>query len=198
MKKQVTKFRIILVALILVFVLSYNSKLIKTQDYEYEPPSIPQLIPPTFNVLGIIDTSSAIDAWAVFQDYRNFAKNHDLVGMRNLSHQISATCNDPAKEKECFSLMDSVYSISSTFEFNQFKHIIQDKRQIIMYTDRPTVAILYFTRSESERPKLLAISICFEDDSSIGSCINPENVKRDQNGNGWWDSVESFFYSIKI
>lgn len=133
------------------------------------------------------------EAWAVFQNYLQFAKTHDLSGIRSLSHQISATCNDPAKEKECFALMDSVYSFASSYKLNDFNHIQADEHQIIMYTDGPTVAILYFTRN-GDAIKVLGMRFCFEDENTIGTCVKTDSIKNDSNGNGWWDSVESLFY----
>ena len=133
------------------------------------------------------------DAWTTFQNYLEFARTHDLPGLRNLSHQISATCNDPAKENDCFALMDSVYSFAGNLKLGEFKHIQSDERQIIMYTDGPMVAMLYFTRNKNDI-KVLGMKFCFEDETTIGTCVKTDAIKRDLNGNGWWDSVESLFY----
>jgi len=143
--------------------------------------------------LAVSDPLKA-EAWTIFQNYLNFAKNHDLAGIRSLSHQISATCNDPLKEKECFTLMDSVYSFASAYKLNDFKHIQADGRQIIMSTDGPTVVILYFTKDESVSLKVLGMRFCFEDETALNSCVETDPAKRDVDGNGWWDSVESLLY----
>ncbi|MBI2673822.1 MAG: hypothetical protein HYX23_00900 [Candidatus Zambryskibacteria bacterium] len=139
------------------------------------------------------DATLSVEAWNIFQNYLKFAKNHDLIGIRSLSHQISATCNDPAKENDCFALMDSVYSFASPLKLSDFNHIQSDERQIVMYTDGPTVATLYFTRNADDT-KVLGMRFCFEDETTIGTCVMIDSLKQDSNNNGWWDSVESLFY----
>ena len=145
--------------------------------------------------LAVSDPLKA-EAWTIFQNYLNFAKNHDLAGIRSLSHQISATCNDPLKEKECFTLMDSVYSFAGNLKLSEFKHIQSDERQIIMYTDGPAVAMLYFTRNENDINdiKVLGMRFCFEDEATVGTCVKTGSIEHDLNGNGWWDSVAVLFY----
>jgi hypothetical protein len=154
----------------------------------------------TLPSLTIPGTEAALSAkaWAIFQNYLEFAKAHNLTGLRSLSYQISATCNDQSKEKECFALMDSVYSIAHLFELGDFTHIQSDKRQIIMYTDGPTVATLYFTGDESGSLKVLGMRLCFEDKTTIGTCVKTDTLKNDSNSNGWWDQVESLFYSASL
>lgn len=151
----------------------------------------------TLPALAIPGTEAALSAkaWAIFQNYLEFAKAHNLVGLRSLSYQVSATCNDQSKEKECFALMDSVYSIAHLFELSDFTHIQSDKRQIIMYTDGPTVAMLYLTRDDSDSLKVLGMRLCFEDKTTVGTCVKTDTIKNDSNNNGWWDQVESLFYS---
>ena len=134
------------------------------------------------------------EAWTTFENYLEFAKAHNLEGMRSVSYQISPTCNDPTKQAECFALMDNVYNIASYFKLSDFRHIQADERQIIMYTDGPGVATLYFTRDEAHVLKVLGLRFCFEDETSSDKCIEADQVKRDLNGNGWWDNVESLFY----
>ncbi|KKU21202.1 MAG: hypothetical protein UX31_C0020G0008 [Candidatus Nomurabacteria bacterium GW2011_GWA1_46_11] len=134
------------------------------------------------------------EAWTTFQNYLEFARTHNLSGIRSLSHQISATCSDQSREEECFALMDSVHAFASQLEFGEFKHIQMDERQIIMFTDGPTVAILYFTRDNNGAPKVLGLRFCLEDEAVLDSCVETDPAKRDRDGNGWWDSVESLFY----
>ena len=110
-----------------------------------------------------ISDSVKDEAWATFQNYLEFARTHNLVGVKSLSHQISAACSDPAREKECFALMDSVYAIASEFKQSEFKYTEEDKRQIIMYTNGPVVAMLYFTKDASGTPKVLGMRFCFEE-----------------------------------
>ena len=148
------------------------------------------------NILTTFSTTNSDkrEAWTTFQNYLEFARTHNLSGIRSLSHQISATCGDQSREEECFALMDSIYAFTSTFTLSDFKHIQSDEKQAIMYTDGPTVVILYFTKDESGSLKVLGMRFCFEAETSPNSCVETDPVKRDQDGNGWWDDVESLFY----
>jgi len=140
------------------------------------------------------DRGVAIEAWQVFENYVEFARMHNLAGIRSLSYQISDTCNNPTQEEECFALMDSVHAITSDFKISEFKNILSDERQIIMFTDGPVVAILYFTRGEDGVPKILGLRFCVEDDVESNSCVETDKNLLDENGNGWWDNLESLFY----
>ncbi|OHB10023.1 MAG: hypothetical protein A3G05_01890 [Candidatus Zambryskibacteria bacterium RIFCSPLOWO2_12_FULL_45_14] len=152
------------------------------------------------DILAFLTIPDALsrEAWTTFQNYLEFAKAHDLSGLRSISYQISPTCNDPAKEAECFALMDNVYNIASYFKLSDFRHIQADERQIIMYTDGPVVVMLFFTRDLGGALKVLSMRICLEDETSIEKCVETDPDKRDLNGNGWWDNVESLFYSTRI
>ena len=152
----------------------------------------PSLSFPPLTISGN-ELALSVESWTTFEKYLEFAKTHDLNGIRNLSHQISDTCNDPLREKECFALMDSVYSFASLFKQNDFNHILVDERQIIMYTDGPTVAMLYFTRNNGPI-KVLGMRFCLEDETSPNSCVETDPLKRDLDSNSWWDDVESLFY----
>jgi len=150
-------------------------------------------------VISTIVTLSATDspkreAWTTFENYLEFARTHNLSGIRSLSHQISSACNDSLREEECFALMDNVYTVASRLELSEFKHIQMDKRQIIMFTDGPVVAILYFTRDVNGTPKMLGLRFCLEDETKKENCVETEPGRRDLDSNGWWDSVESLFY----
>jgi len=146
------------------------------------------------SILEYFDVGDPVkkEAWRLFENYLEFARTHNLVDLRSLSHQISATCNDPAKEVECFTLMDSVYTFGSYLKASDFTNIESDNRQTIMYTDGPSVSILYFTRDEAGVLKILGLRFCFED--APGDCVETDPDKRDLDGNGWWDEVESLFY----
>jgi hypothetical protein len=134
------------------------------------------------------------EAWVIFQQYLEFAQLHDLPEVRRLSHQMSATCNDTLKEQECFALMDSVHAIGKTLIASDFKYTQADRRQTILYTDGPVVAIIYFTRNESNLLKVLGLRFCFEDNTTVNSCVETDPNRRDLDQNGWWDSVESLFH----
>ena len=194
-KKQIT----VLVALLATGIIFF----ISTQNFEIKRPtanngsSIPSLSSfPTLSlkIPRLDDIAVATEAWIIFQNYLEFARTHNFAVFTSLSHQISPACFDPSREKECFALMDSVYSFSSYLEKSNFKYIQADERQIIMYTDAPTVAILYFTKDDTGTIKVLGLRFCFEDESTLGTCVKTDSIKGDEDGDGWWDSVESLFY----
>ena len=89
--------------------------------------------------------------------------------------------------------MDNVYNIASYIEASNFNHMIADKKQIMLYTDGPAVAMLYFTL-DTGVPKVLTLRFCMEAPEIPQPCIDETKVKVDANGNGWWDSVEALFY----
>ena len=136
----------------------------------------------------------ANEAWQTFQSYLEFAKTHNLAGVRSLSPQISPACSDPIREEECFALMDSVYSIAGELEPSIFKYIQGDERQAVMYTDGQTVLILYFTRAEDKTLKVLGLRFCLEDETSEEKCVETDSLSNDEDGDGWWNTVESLFY----
>ena len=175
-----------LLAISVVFLLGYKG-------FGWENSSQDTEIANILTTFSFTDSDKS-EAWTIFQDYLEFARTHNLSGIRSLSHQISATCSDLSREAECFALMDSVYAFTSTFQLSDFKHIQSDKRQVIMFTDGPTVAILYFTKDESGSLKVLGMRFCLEDETLLNSCVETDPTKRDLDGNGWWDSVESLFY----
>lgn len=159
---------------------------------------------PTLNVPGVNNPALGKEAYAVFKQYLEFAKAHNLEGLRTVSHQISATCNDPTKEAECFRLMDSVYSISQDFKEEDFKHTYADNKQIVMFTDfinlseadnaEPIRFVLFFTRDSEARPKVLGLKLCLPDKMNPENCVETNTFKLDKDNNGWWDQVEAFFY----
>ena len=149
----------------------------------------------TFDLLLPWQEESKREAWTTFENYLEFARAHNLAGVKSLSYQISTTCSDATKIEECFALMDSVYAFASTFKLSDFKYIQSDDRQVIMFTDGPTVAILYFTRDEKGSLKVLGLRFCLEDKTFQEKCIEAGSIRYDEDGDGWWDSVESLFYN---
>lgn len=185
MKKQ-KSVAIALVAIITVFVLGYQGfgweKFVKSE---------------AIIKLGISFSANdkiKLESWNVFQKYIKLAKAHDIEGLRALSHQISDTCNDNSKRAECNNLMDNVYTLSSSFELSDFKHIETDDKQIVLYTDGPTVVTLFFTREDRRNIKVLGMRFCFEDPETKRPCVDAGALRLDSDGNGWWDEVESLFY----
>jgi hypothetical protein len=188
---------VVIIALLAVgFFLFSSTSIFKDMGLVSRPDTslpTPSFSLPSLNI-SLDDEFVTTEAWAKFQNYLEFAKAHNLSGLRSISHQISATCNDPSREAECFVLMDNVYSIGSFFKLSEFKHVQADERQVILYTNGPMVTMLFFTRDENEVIKVLGIKFCQEDENTIGTCVETDQTKRDLDGNGWWDSVESLFY----
>jgi len=120
----------------------------------------------------------------------------DLPGVSAVSYRLSATCADPAKESDCFALMDNLYSFGAPLKRADFTHIRSDSRQIIIYTDGPDMTFLYFTRAAvTGAPKVLGLRFCDNRDLPTGEgCVDFNADTKDDNGNGWWNSVESLIY----
>lgn len=203
MNKQTASFVIVLVILIVGGFLYFSTDTFK-KDSGYNTDvgkltntpsfSLPNLTPPNLEILPNKDTAVINQAWATWEKYIEFAKAHNLAGIRSLSHQISKTCNDPSKEKECFELMDSVVNFSTLLKREMFNHTQTDDKQIMMWSEGPGVVILFFTKDQSGAPKVLGLRFCQEDEKSETRCVETDPDKRDLDGNGWWDSTESLFY----
>ncbi len=155
----------------------------------------PNLSLPDFNTPG-----AAKEAWATWQSYLTAARAHDLPKVRSLSHQLSPACTDPAREEECFGLMDSVVFFAGGLKQEDFIHFASDSRQTIITTDYlsipgsedPIMTVIYFTQA-SGTYKVLGLRFCLGDETQ-GECVNADPNTRDKDGNGWWDDVEELFY----
>lgn len=156
--------------------------------------SLPSLFIPPPKLPQPSEEDMAKEAWAVFQNYLQFAKEHNLDGIKALSYQISDTCNNPESENACFALMDNLYTVANPLQFNEFKNIQFDDRQVIMSTEGEFIAIIYFVRDEVGTPKILGLNFCIDNKEAIEQCVETDPTKRDKDNNGWWDSVESLFY----
>lgn len=158
---------------------------------------------PDFSRLDVRKVAVASQAWAVFDQYREFAKEGDLEGVKSLSHQVSDTCLDPEQREECNALMQSVYLFTENWEQKDFTNIAYDGRQIVMSTDyfqtiedgSAVKTVIFFTRASTGEPRVLGIKFCFgEEDSTIEKCVDTDPATRDQDDNGWWDDIEERFY----
>lgn len=161
--------------------------------------------------------------WNIFQNYRTAAKNHDLPTLSGLSYQLSAVCKDPAQQVACFQKMDAVYTATKSLQQTDFDHIVYDSKQVILYTDWQTVynsdvtiagrVLVYFARTPNGTLKLLSFNpsqaeyIAHRDSSgktltqsvidiTVASTTAADDIalKKDSDGNGWWDSIQSLFY----
>lgn len=143
-------------------------------------------------------------AFAVFKRYMEYARTHDLEGLRTVSHQISPICNDPSKQTECFTLMDNVYGFAKDFREIEFKNVYSDSRQIVLTSDFgplpenapegsiPVRYALFFTKGTDGEPNVLGIKYCLAD-SPERQCFETDPSERDKDNDGWWDQVEEFF-----
>lgn len=154
-------------------------------------------------VASLANSFTTISAWSVFQDYLAAAHQHDLVTIKRLSYQLSETCTNPQTLEACNALMDGVYSIASSFRQSDFTQVAFDDRQIVMATDylgasesvEGQKTALFFIKGEQGEPRILSIKFCFGKEDSIEPCVNFDPNTRDQDGNGWWDEVESYFHN---
>jgi hypothetical protein len=186
------------------------------------------------------------NAWNVLQKYLEFAKNHNILGVKNLSYQLSESCKNPSKgsaaEKDCFMRMDTVYYFGTQFKKNEFKNIWSDEKQIILTSDLVreenkdaiflSRGIIYFVIDGAGNIKLLKFNdsegvsmpkegrtveeidnylqkrMLDEDKDGIEdeiercegqpeSCVKTDSKNRDTDGDGFWDGVETQFYSAK-
>mgnify|MGYP001576753304 CR=1 FL=1 len=111
-------------------------------------------------------------AWSVFEKYLGFLKTHDLVGLKNVTYSLGATCGDPTKTKECFDIMDNAYNAVKIFSEADFHYTDYDKKQIVLSTDFWTNQngntrsllreVIYFYRDPNAGTKIIAYTVPFE------------------------------------
>ncbi len=128
------------------------------------------------SVVSQKSTLTAQDGWNVFQKYIQAAGNRNIGALKELSYSLSATCNNPKLENECFMLMDGVYTVAKNLVQSEYKNFAYDSKQAVLYTDAriestetKTALVrgyIYFGRDDQGNLKLFAI------DPSRGSSIN--------------------------
>lgn len=132
-----------------------------------------------------IKNSLSHTAWTVFENYLNFAKAHDLSGIKSLSYQLSPTCADATKTEDCNALMDNVYFFGKDMKEKDFVVIWSDSKQIILSTNFKrqeigtttaayTRGIIYFTKDLKNNIKLLTFN------PEDGIAINRDKIAPDQ------------------
>src|SRR3989344_5672573 len=142
------------------------------------------------------------EAWETFEKYKEAIRAHDLDKVKSLSHQISPTCDDPAKRDECNALMDNVSLLTENWMREDFTQTAYDGRQVVLSTDYievspdldPIKTVLFFTREPYGEPKVLGIKFCFGIEGLDDECVDTNPATRDSDNNGWWDDVEARFY----
>lgn len=194
MKKEVVVIIALVAAGFILFTGTKSFQLNSPGADSPSPISLPAFSFPTLEVPTADRATIANEAWQTLQNYLNFAKNHDLPGVKSLSYQLSPTCSDPLREEECFALMDSVYALAGELEPSIFRYIQNDSSQVVMYTDGPVVLILYFARTEDEVLKILGLRACVEMQGG-DPCVEKDALKNDEDKDGWWDTVETLFYN---
>lgn len=142
-------------------------------------------------------------AWQTFEQYRTYATEGNLEGVKSVSHQVSETCKNPETREECNQLMSSVALFTSELREEDFQEVYYDDKQIVLLSkpienangDVLTQVILLFTKTSTGEPKVLGMRFCFKGKAEENkSCFNSDPATRDLNQNGWWDIVESLFY----
>lgn len=117
---------------------------------------------------GGLKTITLLDkVWMTFEEYLSKAHAHDIEGVKALSYKQSATCAKKETEKQCFTLMDGVYSFGKDFQKTDYKNIWSDDKQVILFTNPRyddgekqyglIKGYLYFTREKDGSVKLLAM-----------------------------------------
>lgn len=175
-----------------------SASLISMSSGLFTPPSLGGASFPTLGSGAIRDR-----AWSVFEQYREFAKNNNLEGVKSLSHQVSDTCLDPERREECNTLMQSVYLFTENWQKEEFPNVAYDDRQIVLSTDWGQVeeggdkvkVVILLTRTPSGEPRMLGIKFCAgEENPSVEKCVDTDPATRDQDGDAWWDDIEERFY----
>mgnify|MGYP001567436285 FL=1 len=142
-------------------------------------------------------------AWQTFEQYRTYATEGNLDGVKSISHQISETCKNPATLEKCNRLMASVAQFTRDLRGSDFTEVYYDDRQIVLLSEPIETAggdalvqvILFFTRTPAGEPRVLGMQFCFKNKGEENqNCFNSNPAARDLDQNGWWDAVESLFY----
>ena len=124
--------------------------------------------------LTVPQTTSPVreEAWAVLEEYMDYANAHDLEGVKRLSHQISETCANDATREECNALMNSVYTFFSYFRQDDFKNVLTDGKKITLFTDYRdcTRVAYYFVRDNKGNPKVAGMRFCQGDGTTPDQC----------------------------
>lgn len=156
---------------------------------------------PSLALPNLSSQNVAEEAWTTFQAYLDAARAHDLAKLSAFSHQLSPACADPARIEECYGLMDSLVFFAQDLKQADFTNVASDARQTILSTDYllmegsedPIKSVIYFTREASGGHRVLGIRFCFGNSGAEGDCVETRAGERDQDGNGWWDDVETLF-----
>lgn len=110
-------------------------------------------------------------AWQTVVNYKEAARTHNLSAIKELAYKVSSACvgaeTDTSKQSECFSRLDSAYSLLSSLHREDFTTALFDSKQIILISKPRTTedetkktverTLFYFTRDADGNPKILGI-----------------------------------------
>jgi hypothetical protein len=74
-------------------------------------------------------------AWALFQKYLAYNKDHNLDGVKSVVYKVNPVCAAAVASDECKNRMDSAYSYGSAFRKADFTNVWSDGKQTILATD---------------------------------------------------------------
>jgi hypothetical protein len=74
-------------------------------------------------------------AWAVFQKYLSYNKDHNLNAVKGIVYKVNSVCTTAVASDECKNRMDSAYSYGSAFKKEDFTNVWSDNKQTILSTD---------------------------------------------------------------
>jgi uncharacterized protein YxeA len=125
-------------------------------------------------------------AWAVFQKYLGYNKDHNLDAVKSIVYKVNSICADKIASTECKSRMDSAYSYGSVLKKEDFVNVWSDEKQIILSTNFWTESvkdldqygrfrsIIFFIKGADDEWKLLSFSPTQGGATSKGSASQKE------------------------
>jgi hypothetical protein len=165
--------KIILIIVLIIVVIGVLFFGLKTSAPKAEIPTekpIAEKIIATSTPVKVQPVSIKDTAWAVFQKYLDFNKNHDLDGVKNSVYKVNVVCASSTITDECKNRMDSAYAYGIALNKKDFKNVWSDSKQIILATDFWTESIkeldeygrfrslIFFVRGVDNKWKLLSFS----------------------------------------
>ncbi len=124
----------------------------------------------TNQVLGQ-NLSASDKAWATFEKYTDYARKHDIEGVKSLAHKFTGTCSKASEsaemQKKCFDILDSVYKMGTTMQKSSYKNTLSDSKQIILSSEiketdtgdniELSKNLIYFTIGSNGTAKILGV-----------------------------------------
>jgi hypothetical protein len=130
------------------------------QTNQIEPKFPEQILP--------LSNNSRDMAWAVFQKYLSYNKDHNLDGVKSIVYKVNSICADKVATDECKNRMDLAYSYGSALKKEDFVNVWSDSKQTILATDFKiqeddnTIgrnrSIIFFIKDSSNKLVMLSFS----------------------------------------